>query len=476
MPPPVKPTIVDLPPLEVSAQDAGLRPTLFLGIGGTAGHIFRRLRQQLSEQFGDLAAVPCLQMLLIDTDAKSLTRQGGLPEQDRLSPKDLVAMPLRKPQDYRSDSLDILQWLSRRWLYNIPRSLQTEGLRPLGRLALVDHADQFFHRVRDALLQVTNESNLAAAQEKTGLKLRDRTPRVFIVASISGGTGSGMVLDVGYAVRMLLTEMGLSNDSLCAILTHSTSREASHKDLAIANAYACLSELYHYSRDRYPGEPSFGLPAFDYEQSPFPLTYFVHLGNQLNDGEFHRAADTLAEYLYLDSATAGGAFFDRCRAGQASGPPESVELRTLGVCKLGCQRNVVDTATEVLCKSLVQHWLGEPRKKGEPADTAARDSQLDRLVSKLLHDVKLDGPCAGPPFHGEDRRDAETLAPGGPRDAGPRLGARGIVPQRRSDFGALATADATGQTIAGPGRRVHRARRARLPAEGGRCRLSCLRE
>ena len=48
-------------------------------------------------------------------------------------------MPLRRSQDYREDSRKILEWLSRRWLFNIPRSLQTEGLRPLGRLALVDH-------------------------------------------------------------------------------------------------------------------------------------------------------------------------------------------------------------------------------------------------------------------------------------------------------------------------------------------------
>ena len=50
--------------------------------------------------------------------------------------------PCAKPQEYRSETPEILEWLSRRWLYNIPRSLKTEGIRPLGRLALVDHASE----------------------------------------------------------------------------------------------------------------------------------------------------------------------------------------------------------------------------------------------------------------------------------------------------------------------------------------------
>ena len=45
-------------------------------------------------------------------------------------------------QEYREDSTRLLKWLNRRWLYNVPRSLQTEGIRPLGRLAYVDHCSQ----------------------------------------------------------------------------------------------------------------------------------------------------------------------------------------------------------------------------------------------------------------------------------------------------------------------------------------------
>jgi len=59
---------------------------------------------------------------------------------DPLADHETLAVPLRSPQDYRVRADRLLAWLSRRWLYNIPKSLQTDGLCPLGRLALVDHA------------------------------------------------------------------------------------------------------------------------------------------------------------------------------------------------------------------------------------------------------------------------------------------------------------------------------------------------
>ena len=255
--------MIDLPPIEIQPQEMGLRPTLFLGIGGTAGHVLRRLRRRLSDRFGDLKDVPILQMLLVDTDSRALAPHWQTDMRGELDSAETLVLPLRKAQEYRADSLEILQWLSRRWLYNIPRSLKTEGLRPLGRLALVDHANELFDRLRGALAAIVAPESIERVQSASGLKLRDTHPRVFVISSISGGTGSGMVLDVAYAVRMLLADMGLSDEGLCGVLTHSTQRNASAKDLAVANAYACLSELYHYTREHYPGEPACGLPAFD---------------------------------------------------------------------------------------------------------------------------------------------------------------------------------------------------------------------
>ena len=299
-----------LRPIVVHPDECGLRPTLVVGIGGTAAHILRSLRRRLHDRFG-LENLPHVRTLLIDTDTAALTADTDL--EYELAPADRLAMPLRKPQEYREDSLEILQWLSRRWLYNIPRSLKTEGLRPLGRLALVDHAHVLFERLREAIMNVVAPESIEKAQQITGLKLRDASPRVFVVSSISGGTGSGMVLDVAYVLRMLLADMGLPEAGLCGMLIHSTQRNATAKDLAVANAYACLSELNHYIQEN--GSESTGDPLRTFQQhSTFPTAYFVQMGDRLSDDEFLAATDAVSEYLYLDAATTAGTFFDKCRA------------------------------------------------------------------------------------------------------------------------------------------------------------------
>lgn len=389
--------VVDLPPLDVGAA-AGLRPTLFLGIGGTAGHILCALRRRLTEQFGNLNELPLFQSLLIDTDTTALSQLAHAADSTSSAASTLLAMPLRKPQDYRAEAVDILHWLSRRWLYNIPRSLQTEGLRPLGRLALVDHGDKFFDAVRGALVRVTSETALAAGEQKSGLPLRDQSPRVFVVASVSGGTGSGMVLDVGYAVRMLLADMGLADDGLCGILTHCTNRAAAARELAVANAYACLSELDFYSRDGYPGEPSCRLPAFEHRQTPFAHTYFVHLGDELADREYQRAADAVAEYLFLDSATAAGGLLDQCRSARQTAGDEPTKLRTLGICRVGCQNQVLEMATDAVLKGLVGAWVGETRRK---PDQPSVEAHLDPLVSELIAQCDLRTTTMMKRFHAE---------------------------------------------------------------------------
>src|SRR5262249_58023824 len=103
-----------------------------------------------------------------------------------------LSIPLLRSQDYRDDSRKILEWLSRRWLFNIPRSLQTEGLRPLGRLAFVDHSHAVNARIKPAIERLYQNATQAQL-----------FPRVVIVASPCGGTGGGMVTDIALLARQI---------------------------------------------------------------------------------------------------------------------------------------------------------------------------------------------------------------------------------------------------------------------------------
>jgi serine/threonine protein kinase len=374
--------IVELGPMDLATTAAGLRPTLFLGIGGTAGRVLRRLRRRLGDRYGAPTNVPAMQMLLLDTDAKYLYQTTEGPRDTALTDRETLALPLRGAHDYTNDSRNILGWLSRRWLYNIPRSLQTEGRRPLGRLALVDHAPQVLERLRSTLRDVLSADAIAKTAETTGLPLDAKAPRVFVIASLSGGTGSGMALDVAYTVRKLLTELGCSDEGLCGIFTHSTDRNTSAAELATANAYACLAELQHYRETSYsPG--ACGLPTPD-SGGALPHVYFVPLGHELNEQEFDQATDVLAAYLYLNAATEAGSALDQCRASTSADAAE-VSLRGFGTASIGSLQTRLPTlATELLCQEIVDHWRGighERRQRGTPPPLLAPAKELSPPAS-----------------------------------------------------------------------------------------------
>jgi serine/threonine protein kinase len=359
---------IDLGPLELSAKDFALRPTLFLGIGGTATRTLRQLRRQINDRFGAAASLPAVQMLLLDTDARNLYEATQGDCETSLADCETMALPLRNARDYAADSAAKLAWLSRRWLYNIPRSLQTEGRRPLGRLALIDHADRAFDRVRQALVAITNPEAMAVTARAMGLECGPRVPRVFVISSMSGGTGGGMVLDMAYAVRTILADLGLSDEGVCGILTHSTDRNPSAADLATANAYACLSELHHYSAcDGYLGEVAARLPRFSVSDGTFPSAYLVHLGDQLDDEQFADATSALASYLYLNAVTPASIAFDMCRE-QSPAKAERASLRSFGVVRIGSQTTTLPTlAVEQLCGELIDRWRGTARATSAPA-------------------------------------------------------------------------------------------------------------
>jgi serine/threonine protein kinase len=334
-----------------------LRPAVIVGLGGTASHVIQVLLRQLEVRFGAMQNIPAIQTLRLETDAtaisESLNGSGQQPADD-----DTLAIPLRTAKDYREMAPDLLSWISRRWLFNIPRSGRTEGIRPLGRLAFIDHLAAIIERLNDALAGATSQANLAATERQTGLALESRTPRVFVLASISGGTGGGAALDLAYAVQHVLKANGLTDDDLVGILTHATSRHYGPRDLATANAYAFLSEWHHFSRPEVAyqsGVPTL-LPNPAAELTPFRDTYLVHLGEDLSPEHFAAAVDTLAGYVYLNVATPAAACFDQLRrcAGNDVLPADRASLRTFTVAPLSRQHEE---------KISLSHWFADANPK-----------------------------------------------------------------------------------------------------------------
>ncbi len=302
----------------------------------------------------------------------------------------MLTLPLHRPQHYRENSQQLLHWLSRRWLYNIPRSLRTEGLRPLGRLALADHARLAGQRIRRAVTVALEPSNVAKSGSQLEQQFRNDAIRVFVVASISGGTGSGMSLDIGYAVRAILQKLNLKHAEVIGLMMHSTTRDARHSELARVNAFSWLSEFNHLQQkdSPYPGDASCGLPAHAAGVAAFDHTYIVQLGENLDAVEFEQATRSTAEYIYLNTLTPGVSFFDACR-NSAGGDAESeagqpARLRSFGVFRpASVPVNDCDGVAEAISERVLLNWCGG-EQAAQPLETSSQDEQF---IQRLGLDV-----------------------------------------------------------------------------------------
>lgn len=377
-----------LPPIDVPQAPTKLRPTLFVAVGGAAGKALVQLRTRMEERFGQLDAGSAMQFLLIDTDAAAMSELIRGRETPLLRPHEALQVPLRRTQDYRANSKRFLQWLSRRWLYNIPRSQLTEGLRPLGRLAFVDHFDDIRRRLDDAFDAMTLPAALAALAERGGAEVAADEPRVVVMAAISGGTGGGMVFDVAYAVRHLLEQRQLSDRFVTGVLLHSTDWHATNRELAITNAYGSIAELYHYLSNggRYPGDPICGLPPRTEDGAPFAETYLVHLGDSLSNEDYQQQLDNVAEYLYRDAATPASSVLDACRQQSVRRSTHSkfdVFVRTFGLVHCRVAPSDATAAVEALCKTTIAGLFGTPSQR-EPSAAAETSGWSRRARGEAL--------------------------------------------------------------------------------------------
>lgn len=370
-----------LPNIAESETAAEVHPTLFIGVGQTATTILRQLRRRLHERLGSADDVPALRILCLDTDCRDLAAATVSGRSDSLTSHEVLPVPLRKPEEYRRDATMHLNWLSRRWIYNVPRSLQTEGLRPLGRLAFADHREKVFEELHRAIEQITLPEALAQTAETVEL-VPATSPRVFVVASIAGGVGSGMVLDLAYAARSVLLERGFPDDAVIGLLVFSTGRSATERDLTVINTYSCLSELHHFSHvSGFPGDDTCDLPAFLDGDPTFSQTYLVDIGEDLSQDEFEIASSSLAEYLYLNCATRCAGFFDTARGCEEL--TDKMMLRSLGVSQTAAV--VGDVATmpaSIVAHHLVSRWV-------EPNDLDATDTAPDAECERVWQALQL---------------------------------------------------------------------------------------
>jgi hypothetical protein len=388
----------------VEASQAVYRPTLVIGLGGLAGRVLGEFKHRVRGRFGEDTQLPGLGLLYLDTDGQAVS-QASRADHGSLSYQETLAIPLRSPQDYKSNDVDFSDWLSRRWLFNIPRSRQVQGMRALGRLAFADHHHAIRQRVQEHIARLNSKEALAAMREQTGLPFEPGPPNVVVLASIMGGTGGGGVLDLGYLLRDELSAMALDGGEFEGLLLFGTDYHDVDRDLAIANGLCVLRELDHFTRFSFPGDPTCHLPEIP--APPFQNNYLIHLGEKLDEKSVHEGLASVAEYLYRETFTSARAFFQQFRNGSAAEAEPDEVMHTFGVCRIDPEPSPEQQGQ---CLELVKHLLAgwiKPLSETEREQVKRMgnpwcEAKLDALGWKQSHildrGIQMMGGGNGPNF------------------------------------------------------------------------------
>lgn len=223
--------------------------SIVIGLGGTGLSAIRELRRLMAERYRDGLQAPevaSTRFLAIDTDGdfantkrwQVLGKDITLKESERvIITGDQLGPLIANPADHG----DISPWLPAIANYVGEPGPGAKGIRPYGRL-IYEYA-QNKQRIRDAVTQAYNSLNLAFPAVSD--------LRIYLVTSLSGGTGSGMCLPLAQDLeRWHIFRRGMAAQKFRAFLVLPPLQITGRHDRYHANAYAALSEINYLAIER----------------------------------------------------------------------------------------------------------------------------------------------------------------------------------------------------------------------------------
>ncbi len=401
----------------VAQPDTGaLRPTIVIGLGSFGRKALLELRCRFLDRFGDLHKLPLLRFLCVDPDADAQVVVSRNASDVALTRNEFYHLPLQPVSNYRRRNLELLsEWLPREKLYALPRSLQTQGMRALGRLAFADNQQRLLARLKREIEEATDPDNVYQSVSQTGLALRDSNPRVYIIAAAGGGS-SGMLPDLGYAVRRLLDQLRHPDCKVSAFLLCGAPQDPASPKTELANVYATLTEINHFSDTNISFAAQYGVDGQRIvdQGPPFHAVYLLPLANRTPNA-VEQTVSHLGNYLFHELTTPLGLRLENLRHEDdysgSSGPPAGMlaaPMRSFGTYSIWFPRGLLlRLAARHACRRLIEGWMADG------AEQVAEPARVE--VAKFLAQVEEDPTLQAQSLAGK----MENLAQAGsPTDAG----------------------------------------------------------
>lgn len=256
-----------------------LKRSLFIGLGGTGMKSILKTKQLYKDEYGKVPEI--IGFLGVDTSVEEFAKQTTT-QDDRtvkLDAQECVRLTIQQPGAYYNAHKDSFQWIPKRNVQAL-QGLSANGagqIRTNGRFSFTINYSLVESAFRQAVDRVRNATN-----DGKGLwELVDDKLQIYLVFSLSGGTGCGTFLNMAYLIKDIL------GDS-CVLSAYAVLPNAFQGcgQFVGANAYGALMDLdYLMKYTDYDNPVSITLlnETRSYDFAPFDLVYLVDNKNAFGD-------------------------------------------------------------------------------------------------------------------------------------------------------------------------------------------------
>ena len=303
-----------------------LRPTLFIGAGGTGMEVMMRIRRRILSavwnrqhptRVESLADFPVARFLHFDLDNNAIIDEGKSQRTDpwfelvKLTDEERLVEPLDLPQYHESDDSLARFPLIESWMPLRPKKLRSLGIDPskgagqiraLARLYLFDKYPKLRGRIKGALNFLSSNAGIERKEnyQRLGLQVDTSKFRIVVIASNAGGTGAGSAIDLGWIAKAIARQE-VSDSQVDLVMFLPSGYAKANKERTEANAYATLMELETTMRDMNAQVRWMDPDSVVGRGTPFDDVYFVDTANLANKATqdvkdvYQMVADTLFE-------------------------------------------------------------------------------------------------------------------------------------------------------------------------------------
>jgi hypothetical protein len=308
-----------------------LRPTLFIGAGGTGMEVMLRIRRRiLSEVWNrhnptrveSIGQFPVARFLHFDLDNNAIIDEGKSQRTDpwyelvKLGDDERLVEPIDLPQYHESDDSLSRFPLIESWMPLRPKKQRSLGIDPskgagqiraVARLYLFDKYPKLRGRIKGALNFLSSNAGNERKEnyQRLGLQVDTSKFRIVVIASCAGGTGAGTAIDLGW-ISKAIARQEVSDNQVDLVMFMPSGYAKANKERTEANAYATLMELETTMRDMNARVTWAEPDSLVGKGAPFDDVYFVDTANLANKAtqDIKDVYQMVADSLFEDFASA----------------------------------------------------------------------------------------------------------------------------------------------------------------------------